>query len=240
MENSLYIGLSKQMVLQNNMDTIANNIANMNTTGYRQQNLLFEEYLDKERGDFYPMSFVYDRGQYESTAAGSVSQTGNPLDVSLDGPGFLGVQDPGGKTAYSRAGNFQMDAGGRLLNAAGLPVLDQGGSPITIPQGSSEIKIDQNGALSNQNGQIAQLMIAEFANVQDLAPTGNNLYTTTAAPQPPTNTRVKQGTLEGSNVNPVLEMTRMVDTLRSFQAVQNVLQTENDRLTTAIQKLTKQ
>ncbi len=239
MENSIYIGLSKQIALQNNMDTIANNIANMSTSGYRTQNLLFEEFLDKERGDYDPMSFVYDRGQYESTEPGSLSFTGNSLDAALAGPGFFGVQGPDGKVGYSRAGNFQMDANGRLLNAAGYPVVDQGGSPISIPQGSTEIKIDEKGFISNQDGQIAQLMVVEFSNQQDLKPTGNNIYTTTAGTLSPTNTRVKQGEVEGSNVKPVLEMTRMVETLRAFQSVQNVIQSEHERLQTAIQKLTK-
>lgn len=239
MENSIYIGLSRQVVLRNNMDTIANNIANMNTVGYRQQNMLFEEYLDTERGDFDPMSFVTTPGQYSSTEPGSMNVTGNALDIAMAGPGFIGVQTQNG-IKYTRAGSFQMDSTGALLTSAGDQVADAGGATITIPQGSTEIKIDETGAVSNQNGQVGQIMIAEFADTRLMKPLGDMLYETTQAPLPADNTRVKQGALEGSNVKPVLEMTRMIDTLRSYQSVQNLLQTENERLRGVIQKLTKQ
>ncbi|MCC6598360.1 MAG: flagellar basal-body rod protein FlgF [Alphaproteobacteria bacterium] len=240
MENSIYLGLSRQMVLRNNMDIVANNIANMNTSGYRAQNLMFEEYVSKDKQDFDPMSFVYDRGQYKDTAPGSLTPTGNPLDIALTGPGFIGVQEPGGAIAYSRAGSLQTDAAGTLLNSAGYPVASAGGASIVIPQGSTEIKIDARGVISNQDGQIGQIMVAEFQNLQTLKPLGDTLYQTTEAPLPAENTHVKQGMLEGSNVKPIIEMTHMVETLRSYQSIQNVLQTENDRLRGAIQKLTRQ
>ena len=201
--------------------------------------MLFEEYLDKERGDFDPMSFVTTPGQYSSTEAGSMNVTGNPLDVAIAGPGFIGVQSPSG-LRYTRAGNFQMDSTGALLTAAGDPVAAAGGANITIPQGSTEIKIDERGFVSNQNGQIGQIMIAEFADTRAMKPVGNTLYETTQAPLPPENSRMRQGILEGSNVKPVVEMTRMIETLRSYQSVQNLLQTENERLRGVIQKLTKQ
>lgn len=240
MENSIYLGLSRQIVLRDNMDIIANNIANMNTSGYRAQSLLFEEYLEKNRKDFDPMSFVSDRGQYDDTSPGSMSTTGNPLDIALAGPGFIGVLGPGGTLAYSRAGNMQMDAAGTLLTAAGFPVSTAGGGTITVPQGSTEIRIDEGGIVSNQDGPVGQIMLAEFENLQELYPIGDTLYRTDAAPLPPENTRVRQGHLEGSNVKPVIEMTRMIETLRSYQSMQNLLQTENDRLRGAIQKLTRQ
>lgn len=240
MENTIYLGLSKQLVLRHNMDTIANNIANMNTTGFRAQNLLFEEYISDPRGNDDELSFVYDRGQYHSTDPGGMSFTGSPLDVALEGPGYIGVQGPGGEVMYSRAGNFQMDVSGRLLNSAGFGVADQGGSDILIPADSTEIVIDEKGAVYNQNGQVGQIMIAEFGNIQALKPVGNNLYSYDGAILPPDKTRMKQGHLEGSNVKPVLEITTMIDTLRTYQSVNNILQSENERLRGAVQKLTRQ
>jgi flagellar basal-body rod protein FlgF len=239
MENSLYVGLSRQNVLSHQMDVIANNIANVNTPGYRGQNLSFKEMVSKPRGADYATSYVYDKQQYQNTDAGPVEFTGNQLDIALEGPGFIGVSTPSG-TAYTRAGNFQMSATGELLTSAGYAVAGSGGGPISIPAGSTEIKIDEKGIISNQDGAVGQLMVSEFSNPQALQPSGNNLYTINEAGQPATDTRVKQGQLEGSNVKPVVEMTRMVDTLRTFQAVQNILQTENERIRTAIQKLTRQ
>lgn len=239
MENSIYIGLSRQMVLRTNMDIIANNVANMSTPGFRGQNMIFAEYLSDPRGQKDPLSFVYDYGQYQMTDEGPLRQTGNPLDIALEGPGFLGVIAPDGEAAYTRAGGFEIDANGTLITTSGLQVADANGSPINVPADSTEIKIDERGFISNQAGEIGQLLIAEFENPQELEPFGSNAYKTAAAPQEAVNTRVKQGMLEGSNVNSIVEMTRMIDTLRSYQSVQKIMESENERLRSAIQKLTR-
>lgn len=236
MENAIYIGLSRQMTLRTNMDIIANNVANINTPGFRGQNLLFHEFITKPKGEDNRMSFVYDDGQYEATESGPVKVTGNPLDVALNGPGFIAVDAPDGAPAYTRAGNFQIGPNSTLVTGAGHPVA--GG--ITIPSDSTEIKIDAKGVISNQNGQIGQLKIVEFENIQSLKAMGSNLYRTDAAEKPAEETTVKQGALEASNVKPIVEMTRMIDTLRSFQSVQNILQSENERLRGAIRQLTSQ
>jgi flagellar basal-body rod protein FlgF len=227
------------MVLKDNLDIIANNVANVNTPGYRAQNLLFAEHVAKERGDIDPMSFVYDKGQYKNTLPGPVHVTGNPLDASIEGPGFFGVVGPDGKTYYTRAGNFIMDAEGALFTQSGHPVADAGGSPIVIPTNSTEIKIDDKGVISNQEGQVGQLMVTEFDDPQQLKPYGDNMYATTEQGTPAVTSVVKQGQLEGSNVLAVTEITRMIDTLRNFQSMQNILQAENERMRTAIQRLTK-
>ncbi len=239
MENSIYLGLSRQMALKTNMDIIANNVANMNTTGYRAQNLLFDEYISDPKGADDPLSFVIDQGQYQMTQPGSVSYTENPLDIALSGPGFMGVQGPGGEIMYSRAGNLKLDADRALTTAAGFLVSSAGGGgAIEIPQLATEINIDERGFVSDQNGQIGQIMLVEFENVQELEPIGNNLYKTDGATREAANTLVQQGHLENSNVKPIVEMSRMIETLRAFQTVQNLLQTENERLLGAIEKLT--
>ena len=240
MENSIYLGLSRQMALQTNMDITANNVANMNTPGYRGQNLLFKEYISDPAGADDALSFVYDEGQYEITDPGPVRMTGNSLNVALTGPGFMGVQGPGGETVYTRAGDFQRGADGTLLTSAGFPVATNGGGAITIPSDSTEINIDDKGVISNQDGQIGQIMVVEFPNTQELEPLGNNMYKADTQGLPSTKTTVNQGQLEGSNVQPVVEMSNMIETLRAFQSVQNILQSENERLRTAIQRLTKQ
>lgn len=246
MENSIYLALSKQLVLQTDMQIIANNIANMSTSGYRGQNLLFEEYLSDPRGKTTDkgakeaMSFVYDRGQYENTAPGSLHFTGNSLDAAITGPGFFGVQGPDGELMYTRSGEFQKNVDGTLVTTGGYAVAGQGGGPIIIPADSTEIVIGDDGSVSNQNGQIGQLMVVEFDNPQELEPYGEQMYKSPTQGQPAVNSAVKQGELEGSNVQPVVEMTRMIDTLRNFQSNQNILQSENERLRSAIQKLTGQ
>ncbi len=239
MENSIYLGLSRQVTLQRNMNIIANNVANMSTPGFRGQNLMFHEFISDPRGNEDPLSFVYDEGQYQLTAPGSVENTGRSLDVALDGPGFFGVQGPAGEIMYTRAGNFSKAADGTLVTQAGFPVAGAGGGNIVIPDGSIEVNIDQTGFVSNQDGQLGQIMVSEFENLQTLDPYGENMYRTTAAPGNPDNTRTMQGQVESSNVKPVVEMTRMIETLRSFQNLQNMMQSENERLRNAIQKLTE-
>jgi len=239
MENTIYLGLSKQMTLRTNLDVIANNIANVNTPGFRGQNLLFHEFISDPRGADDELSFVYDEGQYELTDPGSIKETGNPLDVSLVGPGFIGVNAPGGE-AYTRAGNFQMAADGTIVTAAGFSVASQNGGNIIVPPNTTEIDIDEQGNVSAEGNVIGQIRIVEFDNVQQLRALGNSTYEADAAPRPAVITRMRQGQLENSNVKPVVEMTRMIDTLRTFQSVNNVLQSENERLRTAIRQLTGQ
>lgn len=240
MENSIYLGLSRQVALQTDMNIIANNVANANTTGYRAQNLLFSEYISAPKGADDELSFVYNEGQYQNTTPGSINTTGNQLDIALEGPGYIGILGPGGGTVYTRDGHFEAQADGTLVTAAGFPVSAQGGGTITIPQGSTEVNIDKQGVVSNQEGIVGQISINEFQNLQDLEPIGNNLYRTDAVPAAAaTETTVLQGALERSNVKTVLEVTRMIDTLRSFQNVQQLLQSENERMGSMIERLTR-
>jgi len=240
MENSIYLGLSKQLALKTDMSIIANNIANMNTTGFRGQNTLFQEYVEDPKGNQDPLSFVYDYGQYKVTKEGPVSETGNPFDVALSGPGFLGVQDvENERTIYTRAGDFHRDEQGQLMSSGGYPVLDAGGAPIQIPDNTEYVTIDRNGILSNQEGEFASLMVVEFEDVQQMKALGSNTYTTDLEGIPAENTNVKQGYLEGSNVNAVMEMTRMIDTLRTYQSQYDIMGKEHERLRAAIQKLTR-
>lgn len=241
MENSIYLGLSRQMAIRKDMQITANNIANINTTGYRGQNLVFEEYLSKPQGQDDPLSYVTSRGQYDNTDPGAVSITGNPLDIALEGPGFISVVGPGGETAYTRDGRFQTDPSGILMTQAGYPVASGGGASITVPADSTDIKIDEKGNIYNQDGQIGRIMVTEFDNPQVVQPMGNNLYSAAegANPGEATETRVMQGALEDSNVQGVTEMTRMIEISREYQSLQRLLQSENDRLRSAIQKLTK-
>ncbi len=238
MENSVYVGLSKQVVLRENMDIIAQNVANVNTPGYRAQNMIFSEYIQDPRYMKEDVAMVLDYGQYQMTDPGSLKQTDNPLDIALVGNGFLGITTPSG-VQYTRAGNLTMDAEGILRNARGMPVADDGGGEITIPRGAKEISIDKKGVVSTDQGQIAQLMIVEFENYQNVNPTGNGLYKAEEDPIPAEKTVVLQGKLEGSNVQAVVEMTRMIDVLREYQAVQNMMQSEHERLRSSTQRLAK-
>ncbi len=237
MENAQYIGLSRQMVLGTAMDLTANNIANANTAGYRTQNPLFSEYISDPKGARDPISMVYDRGQYDVTRAGPLQLTGNELDVAVIGSGFIGVKTPDGGIQYTRSGNFTLNVRREVVTASGYNVSDAGGAVLAIPEGAKEIRIDTQGRVSTQNGQIGQIMIREFNNPQTLEPQGNGLYKTDETGNPPQDTIVLQGQLEGSNVEPIIEMTHMIKISREYQALQRFMQTDHDRQRTAIQRL---
>lgn len=239
MENSIYIGLSRQLALETDMQIVSNNIANMNTTGFRAQNTLFREYIVDPDGQKDPLSFVVDYGQYDSTKPGPAQQTGGPLDLALQGPGFFGVTTNEG-TQYTRGGNFAINANGELVTPSGHTVASANGGTITIPEDATEIKITENGTISSQQGEIGQIMIVEFDDPQSITPKGNGLYASDEQGTPATETRAIQGMLEGSNVEPVLEMTRMINIHRNYQAMQRMLQSEHERQRTAIKQLMKQ
>lgn len=238
MENAIYVGLSRSIALQREMDTVANNIANVNTPGYRAQHMMFKEYIQNPKGIAEPLSMVEDYGQYMSNKPGVAKLTGNPLDVALSGPGFLSV-DMGGETLYTRAGSMSRNVAGELVTSDGRPVLSAGGGSISVPQDSTMIVIAEDGTISNQDGAIGQLEITEFDNINTLDAVGDSLYRATIPGNAATETRVKQGMLEGSNVNAISEMTRMIDVSRAYQSTQRMLQNEHERQTNMIQKMTR-
>jgi len=240
MENAIYAGLSRAVALQRDMDTVANNIANMNTPGFRALYMMVDEVVEKPKGITDPLSMVLDRGQWMSNKPGNVQITGKQTDAAIEGDGFFGV-DLNGETHYTRAGSFAVNAQGTLVTADGNPVVNTGGAPITIPADTTEIRIAEDGTISNQNGEIDRLMIREFDNINMLEPVGNALYKASADANPvdAVNSRILQGAVEGSNVNPIMEMTRMIDVHRAYQNTHRMLQAEHDRQRGMIQKLTR-
>lgn len=232
MENSLYVGLSRQVVLKNAMDMVANNVANMSTPGYRTQNPIFKEFLSEPKHDKDSLSLVSDYGQWQTTTAGPTQFTGGTYDVALSGPGFIGITTPTGETQYTRAGNFRTDNTGLLVTSAGYAV----GGNITIPPGARDIKITDAGEVSADGNIVGQIQMYEFDNLQALKPQGNGLYSSDAA-RPATETTMKQGMVEGSNVNAILETTRMIEVLRDYQSTMRMINSEDERQRGAIQKL---
>lgn len=238
MENAIYIGLSRQIALQRDMDTIANNVANMSTPGYRAKYVLFQEYIEEPKGIDEPLSMVWDYGQFTSNRPGPMQHTGNPLDIALQGPGFIGV-NRGNETLYSRAGNMLINEQGELITAVGDRVAGQGGGPITIPAGTTSISIAEDGTVSTEEGPVGQIMISEFEDIDTMEATGDNLYRALEPGVAATSTRMISGMVEGSNVNSISEMTRLIDTHRAYQSSAKMLQSEHERQRTMIQRLSQ-
>ena len=236
MENSIYVAMSRQMALQRQLDVTSNNIANMNTTGYKNQRMLFTEYLEKP-GLHEKVSFVQDRAVVRDLSNGPMTQTGNPLDLALTGQGYFTV-DTASAPRYTRAGNFRINHKRQLVDAGGLPVLSNNGQPITLPAGTSDVKVSGDGTVSTELGPVAKLNIVTFKTEQLMTEVGNGLYVTDEQPQPaPVETKVAQGLLEGSNVKPVVEMTQMIDIQRQYMSAQKMMDNEHERIRTMLQRL---
>ncbi|WP_207456787.1 flagellar basal-body rod protein FlgF [Azospirillum sp. SYSU D00513] len=236
MENPIYVALSRQMTLRRQLDVISNNVANMNTTGFKQQRMLFTEFVERP-GLHEKVSFVQDRAVVRDLSTGHLAQTGNPLDLALTGNGYFTVDTVNGPR-YTRAGSFQMNDQRQVVDQGGLPVLADNGQPITIPAGTTDIKVAGDGTISTELGPVGRLNIVTFPNEQLMTEVGAGLYVSDEEPQPaPVDTKVAQGLLENSNVKPVSEMTAMIDVQRQYQSAQKLIDSENERMRTAIQRL---
>jgi flagellar basal-body rod protein FlgF len=248
MENTLLVGLSRQVVLERHMDVVANNLANMTTNGFKAERSVFEEFLNTgahednfQRSD-RRVSFVQDRATYHDLSGGPLQQTKNPLDIAIDGTGFLVVQTPQGER-FTRDGAMTINAQGQLVNASGYPVLGTGG-PIVIQPTDKEITISPDGRVSVLEGTAmidslrGKLRVVTFDRPQSLLKQGDNLFASTSDQgTPDIKSVVRQGYVEKSNVNSVLEMTRLIDVTRAYTNVSTMLQQQSDLRRTAIEKL---
>lgn len=248
MENALLVGLSRQMVLERQMDVVANNVANVNTNGFKADKSLFEEYLrtgaheDNFASSDRPVSYVLDRGTFKDFAQGPTEQTKNPLDLAIDGGGFLVVQTAAGER-YTRDGGLQINNQGQLVTAAGDPVIGTSG-PIVFQPTDHDVSIAADGnitvleGLNRIDSVRGKLRVVSFGDAQKLLKDGSNLYSAgTAAPQPDTASKIRQGFIEKSNVNSVTEMSRMIEVTRTYTQIATLLQQQSDLHKSAIEKL---
>lgn len=239
MENLSYIGLSQQMALHRLMDVTANNMANMSTPGFKSQNVLFKEYLNKTEDKENKISQVQDFGTYRDLSQGAIRQTGNKLDAALDGEGYFAVQTANG-TRYTRDGSFSLNNKGEIVTKSGENVMSSGGGPLTLQQGATRLNIMANGEVATEKGVIGKLKVVSFDNPQGLIPVGNGFFEAKSAQETPVaKPHVLQGALEGSNVQPILEMNRMIEIMRLYQSAQNMITNDHDMQRSMIQKLTQ-
>lgn len=223
------------------MDVLANNMANVNTAGYKRGNLMFEEYLmpvarmsDANQTDAR-LSFVLDTSIYRDFSEGAFEQSGNNLDIAISGDGWLVVQTPDGER-FTRNGQLKLNRDGELVNTAGFPILGEGG-PITIPPEETGIAIAQDGTLSTDLGVRGQIRLVSFENNAVLKKEAGLLFSTNQAPQEAENAKLHQGMVEKSNVQPVVEMTKMIETMRAYQSISKALQKTDELRSDAISRL---
>lgn len=240
MQNTSYIALSRQSTLWRQLDTIANNLANANTPAYKSQEMLFREYLVQTRSTDRALggklSFVQDNAAVRDTREGPLSQTGNPLDFAIHGDGYFQIETEVGMR-YGRNGHFRLDQTGMLVNSDGYAVMDDRDQPIIFAPSETQIQVASDGTVSTENGRVAKLKVVKFANDQDLRQVGTSLYETTQTAETVTRPEIQQGIMESSNVEPVLELTRMTQVMRQYEGIQKLIDNENDRQSKAIDVL---
>lgn len=241
MENAAYIGLSRQMTLRRELDIAANNIANMDTTGFKVEQLLVgTEVGNRARNDFIRpgASFVLDNGVGRDFSQGSLQQTGRDLDFAVDGEGvFFRVQDGAGE-AYTRDGAFTISPEGELMTKAGQPVLGEGG-PIVIDPAQGPITVAEDGNISQNGIAIGQMGLARFDTLSVLSKDGDGLYRnrSNATPLDAAGVQVRQGMLEGSNVNPLVEITQLIEINRAYERATKMIENVTDLSRRSVERL---
>lgn len=240
MENTLFIALSRQMTVKRQMETVANNLANANTAGFKAERLMFVEYLSKAADPKDEMYFVQDLASARDNSPGDYKSTGNPLDLAIEGKGWFTVENQKGEPRYTRDGHFRLNQEGQLINRDGFPVLGEGGAPIVFRPTDQDITVRGDGTIRAGNQLRGKLKIVEFDNLYKMKKAEGNLYVPGQEPKDPEDSSVVQGMIEGSNVKPILEITEMMRALRSYQGASKLIENEHDRERRMIDRLTRE
>jgi flagellar basal-body rod protein FlgF len=240
MDNAIYVGLSRQMLLQRELDIVANNLANVDTTGFKFESMLAntDEVTMPTPGQApTPVDFVAAAGVARDYTQGSLTQTGSPLDVAIDGKGFFTISTAAGPR-YTRDGRFKLDPTGRLVTMSGDPVQGDGGDIVLDPK-KGAVSIAANGDLSQAGQAVGKLQVVTFDSLAALSKDGSNQFRNDSnlTPTPSTTAELKQGMLEGSNVQPVTQITRLIEINRAYDAIASMMASTGQLSTTAIQRL---
>lgn len=237
MENTLLIALSRQTTLRREMTSVANNIANMNTHAYKRESMMFDDFLMRSKGGEAIMGdklkFVRDVSQYRDLSEGNLEETGNSLDVAIHGDGYFVVETPQGNR-YTRNGHFELNNEGVVVTSDGHPVLTAEGDQISIQANDSRIEISRTGQIYTDGGEIGKLGIVNFQNPQFLDKVSNTMYSSDTPGTQIDQPHVIQGKLELSNVQPIIEMTRMIDVHRSYEKAKSLVGKEDERIKKAL------
>ncbi|WP_062762308.1 flagellar hook-basal body complex protein [Falsirhodobacter sp. alg1] len=236
MDASGYTALSRQSGLMREMQSVANNIANISTTGFRREGVVFSEYIKRmEDGPSLSMATASAR-QVDLSQAG-LTATGGAFDLAIQGDGFFAVQTPTGER-LTRAGNFTPSSEGLLVNADGYSLMDDGGAPIFIPPDAGGVAVAQDGTISVAGAPIGRVGVWQPQDPLSLRHEGGTVFAADAT-EPAEGAMIIQGQLEDSNVNPVAEIARMIDVQRAYEMGQSFMDGEDDRLRSVIQTLGK-
>ncbi|MEL7116607.1 MAG: flagellar hook-basal body complex protein [Pseudomonadota bacterium] len=233
MDATGYTTLTRQAGLLREMDLIANNIANMSTTGYRREGLVFSEYVQRMEAGTDSLSMAHANVRAFNSDQGQLKQTNGTFDFAIEGDGFFMVQTPGGQF-LTRAGSFTPNADGELVAPDGAFLLDGGGAPVFVPPDATSVALASDGTLSADGqpiGEIGLYMPLDPNDMRRAEGTRFDAGDVVAAD----NAAVLQGFLEGSNVSPIFEIARMIEVQRSYELGQSFLDKEDERVRNALE-----
>lgn len=236
MDNAGYTSLTRQVGLMREMASVANNIANMSTAGYRREGVIFAEYIRDLGPDAPSLSMASGRVREMEFTQGAITQTGGTFDLAIEGDGFFQIGTPQGER-LTRAGNFTRDAAGTLVTPDGYALLDAGGAPVFVPPDATDIFIAPDGTLTADGVPQGQIGIWAPADTNGLTREGGVRFAFDGVLEPVTNSAILQGFLEGSNVNAVSEITRMIEVQRAYELGQGLLEREDERIRSVLRTL---
>jgi flagellar basal-body rod protein FlgF len=243
MDNALYVGLSRQMTLRRELDIVANNIANANTTGFKVEELMVRTEPAKPArtvGGANPVKFVLDDGVARDFGQGVLAKTGGDFDVAIEGQGFFKVSTAGGER-YTRDGRFTMGPEGKLTTQGGAPVLDDGGGEILIDPLKGPVTIARDGTVSQGPERLGKVGVARFDDLASLRKDGDNLYRNVGneQPQQAQDAIVHQGMLESSNVQSVLQITKLIEVSRAYESMAKMMDQTAELSRASVERLGK-
>ncbi|MCB2135398.1 MAG: flagellar hook-basal body complex protein [Rhodobacteraceae bacterium] len=237
MDNAIYTTLNRQSGLMAEMRAVANNIANLSTTGYRKEGVIFAEFVAGLEGE-PSLSMANAEGRIINLAQGPLTATGGAFDLAIEGDGFFMIETPEGNQ-LTRAGSFTPSPEGEVATPDGMRLLDLGGAPVFVPTDAGQVAIAPDGTLSVDGNPIAQIGVFLPAEPDDLTHRGGTRFAVQGDILPHDGFTIFQGFLENSNVNPVAEIARMIEVQRSYEMGQSFLDNEDKRIRSVIQSMSR-
>lgn len=236
MDSGVYTTLTRQSGLMQEMQVVAHNIANISTTGFRREGLIFAEYVQRTEGG-PSVSMGHASARHIDMRQAGLSQTGGSFDFAIQGDGFFLVETPQGQ-ALTRAGSFTPGPAGELVNADGNRLLDSGGAAVFVPPDARHVALATDGTLSAGGVPLARLGLWLPADQNDMTHQGGTVFTTGAV-EPAEGAKILQGFVEESNVNPISEIARMIEVQRAYEMGQGFMDKEDERMRSVIRTLSQ-
>ena len=236
MDSAGYVALSRQIGLMNELQVVANNLANISTPGFRREGVVFAEVLSGTEDSLGTLAMASGRVRFTDDQQGTLEKTGATFDLAVQGNGFLAVLTPQGER-ITRAGLFLRNSNGEIATAGGYQLLDTGGAPIFVPTETRNIAISADGTVSGDGNPLAQVGIFDVSDVTKLVREDGVLFRDESGLNPAEGSTLAQGFIESSNVEPVFEISRMIEVQRAYELGQNFIDREDERIRSVVRTL---